>query len=137
LEDLSKKINDLQERLTAGVSTLSDEEKERLTLEGQRLSRQLERRQNEFQEDLTDAQSEVVNRISGRLVELVSKYAPSNGYSTVLDDSSQTTPMMYASTEITQEIVKLYDQTYPMKAASTAPDSKRGAQVGPAKPSGK
>ena len=34
LEDLNKKINDLQQRLTAGATTLSDEEKQRLTLEG-------------------------------------------------------------------------------------------------------
>jgi Skp family chaperone for outer membrane proteins len=45
LEDLNRKLSDLQQRLTAGASTLSDEEKQRLTLEGQRLTRQLERRQ--------------------------------------------------------------------------------------------
>src|ERR1700720_1974489 len=44
LEDLNKKINDLQQRLTAGANTLSDEGKQRLTVEGQRLTRQLERR---------------------------------------------------------------------------------------------
>jgi len=120
LEDLNKKINDLQQRLTAGASTLSDEEKQRLTLEGQRLTRQLERRQNEFQEDLNDAQSDVISRIGRRMVEVLGKYAPSNGYGAVLDNSSQSTPVMYASTDITQDIVKLYDQTYPVKSAAAA-----------------
>ena len=124
LEDLNKKINDLQQRLTTGSTTLSDEEKQRLTLEGQRMTRQLDRRQNEFQEDLTDAQSDVISRIGRRMVEVLGKYAPSNGYGAVLDNSPQSTPVMYASVDITQEIVKLYDQTYPVKSAAGATDRK-------------
>jgi Skp family chaperone for outer membrane proteins len=124
LEDLNKKINDLQQRLTAGANTLGDEEKQKLTVEGQRLTRQLERRQNEFQEDLNDAQSDVIGRIGRKMVEVLGKYAPSNGYGAVLDNSSQSTPVMYASTDITQEVVKLYDQTYPVKSAAGAADGK-------------
>jgi Skp family chaperone for outer membrane proteins len=124
LEDLNKKINDLQQRLTVGATTLSDEEKQRLTLEGQRFTRQLERRQNEFQEDLNDAQSDVISRIGRRMVEVLGKYAPSNGYGAVLDDSSQSTPVMYASTDITEEVVKLYDQTYPVKSGAGTADPK-------------
>jgi Skp family chaperone for outer membrane proteins len=124
LEDLNKKISDLQQRLTVGATTLSDEEKQRLTLEGQRLARQLERKQNEFQEDLNDAQSDVVARIGRRMEEVLGKYAPSNGYGAVLDDSSQSTPVMYASTDITEEVVKLYDQTYPVKSGAGTTDPK-------------
>jgi outer membrane protein len=124
LEDLNKKINDLQQRLTVGATTLSDEEKQRLTLEGQRLARQLERRQNEFQEDLNDAQSDVISRIGRRMVEVLGKYAPSNGYGAVLDNSSQSTPVMYASADITEEVVKLYDQTYPVKSGAGTADPK-------------
>jgi outer membrane protein len=134
LEDLNKKINDLQQRLTVGATTLSDEEKQKLTVEGQRLTRQLERRQNEFQEDLNDAQSDVISRIGRRMVEVLGKYAPSNGYAAVLDNSSQTTPVMYASADITQEVVKLYDATYPVKSAAGAADGKTEAKAG-AKPS--
>jgi Skp family chaperone for outer membrane proteins len=135
LEDLSKKINDLQQRLSVGASTLRDEEKERLALEGQRMSRQLERRQNEFQEDLNDAQSDVISRIGRRMVEVLGKYAPSNGYGAVLDNSSQSTPVMYASADITQEIVKLYDETYPVKSGAGAADGKTVTKP-VAKPSG-
>jgi Skp family chaperone for outer membrane proteins len=124
LEELNKKISDLQQRLTVGATTLSDEEKQRLTLEGQRLRRQLERKQNEFQEDLNDAQSDVVARIGRRMVEVLGKFAPSNGYGAVLDNSSQSTPVMYASADITEEIVKLYDQTYPVKSGAGTADPK-------------
>lgn len=136
LEDLNKKINDLQHRLTAGASTLGDEEKQKLTVEGQRLTRQLERRQNEFQEDLNDAQSDVIGRIGRRMVEVLGKYAPSKGYGAVLDNSSQSTPVMYASTDITQEVVKLYDQTYPIKSGVGAADGKTTPKPA-SKPSGR
>jgi Skp family chaperone for outer membrane proteins len=130
LEDLNKKIDDLRQRLTAGTVTLSDEEKQKFTVEGQRLTRQLERRQNEFQEDLNDAQSDVISRIGRRMVEVLGKYAPSKGYAAVLDNSSQSTPVMYASADITQEVVKAYDVAYPLSGG--AADGKTTA-----KPSGR
>lgn len=136
LEDLNKRISDLQQKLTASAAVLSDEERSKLTLEGQRLTRQLDRRQNEFQEDLTDAQNEVVSRIGRRIVDVLGKYAPNNGFGAVLDDSSQTTPVLYSSTDITEQIVKVYDQTYPVKSAAAAapqPVAKNTA----ARPSGK
>jgi Skp family chaperone for outer membrane proteins len=137
IEDLNKKINDLQQRLTTGTNTLSDEEKQKLTLEGQRLTRQLERRQNDFQEDLNDAQSDVISRIGRRMVEVLAKYAPSNGYGAVLDNSSQSTPVMYASADITQDVVKAYDETYPVKKVAGAAAGKSGAAEVTAKPSEK
>jgi len=137
IEDLNKKINDIRNRLEAGGSLHSNEEQERLTLEGQRLTRQLERRQSEFQEDLNDAQSDVISRIGRRMVEVLGKYAPSNGYGAVLDNSSQSTPVMYASADITQEVVKLYDETYPVKKAAGAAAGKSGAAEATAKPSEK
>jgi Skp family chaperone for outer membrane proteins len=136
LEDLDKQINDIQQKLKAGADIVSDEENERLTLEGQKLTRQLERKQNDLQEDLNDAQNEVVTRISQRLMKVLRKYAPDNGYGAVLDDSSQTTPVLYASTDITEQIVRLYDQTYSVKSASDAGDPKPAGKAG-APPAGK
>jgi len=136
LEDLNKRISDLQQKLTTSAAVLSDEEKSKLNLDGQRLTRQLDRRQNEFQEDLTEAQNEVISRIGRRIVDVLGKYAPSNGFGAVLDDSSQTTLVLYSSTDITEQIVKLYDQTYPVKSAAAA-DPKPSAKNTAAKPSGK
>jgi outer membrane protein len=132
LESLNKQINDLQQRLASGANTLSDEEKTRLTLQGQRLTQQLERKQNEFQEDVNNAQSDVVNAIHRKLLDVVVRYAPSNGYSAILDNSSQNSPVLFASSDITQDIVRLYDQTYPVKGAAPAGVTPKP----PAKPSG-
>lgn len=125
LEALNKQVNDLRQRLQAGGPTLSDEEKQRLTVQGQRLAAQLERKNNELQEDVNAAQGDVVDRIGRKLVDVLDRYARENGFVVVLDSSAQNSPLLYASTNIdlTQEVIKLYDQAYPVKAASTTPKS--------------
>jgi outer membrane protein len=124
LQNMQKQIEDLRNRLQTGQSTLSDEEKARLSREGDQLTRGFQRKQQEFQDDTNDAQQDVVNRIGRKLVEVLNKYSKDNGYSVVLDDSSQQTPVLFAANQIdiTQDIIRLYDQSYPVKAAAaTAP----------------
>ncbi len=122
LEALNKQVNDLRQRLQNGGATLSDEEKQRLTVQGQRLAAQLERKNNELQEDVNAAQGDVVDRIGRKLVDVLDRYARENGFVVVLDSSAQNSPLLYASTNIdlTQEVIKLYDQAYPVKAAGSA-----------------
>jgi outer membrane protein len=122
LEGLNKQINDLRQRLSAGQTTLSDDEKVRLTAQGQRLTQQLDRKNNELQEDVNAAQGEVVDRIGRKMMDVLDRYARENGIVAVFDSSAQNSPILFASTniDITQDIIKLYDQAYPLKAG-TAP----------------
>jgi outer membrane protein len=122
LQGLQKQIEDLRNRLQNGQSTLSDEEKARLTREGDQSTRAYQRKQQELQDDTNDAQQEVVNRIGRKLVDILNKYSKDNGYAVVLDDSSQQTPVIYAANQIdvTQDIIRLYDQSYPVKNATNA-----------------
>jgi outer membrane protein len=122
LQNMQKQIEDLRSRLQTGQSTLSDEEKSRLQREGDQLTRTFQRKQQEFQDDTNDAQQDVVNRIGRKLVDVLNKYSKENGYSIVLDDSSQQTPVIFAANQIdvTQDIIRLYDQSYPVKAGAGA-----------------
>jgi len=122
LEGLNKQINDLRQRLSAGQTTLSDDEKVRLTQQGQRLTAQLDRKNNELQEDVNSAQGEVVDRIGRKMMDVLDRYARENGIVAVFDSSAQNSPILFASTniDITQDIIKLYDQAYPLKAAAPA-----------------
>jgi outer membrane protein len=126
LEALNKQITDIRNRLGAGTVTLSDEEKQRLTVQGQRLTQQLDRKQNELQEDLNAAQGDVVDRIGRKMMDVLDRYSRENGMIAVFDSSSQNSPILFASTniDITQDIIKLYDQAYPLKAGSAAPAAK-------------
>jgi outer membrane protein len=122
LENMNKQINDLRQRLAACEGKCSQDEINRLTAQGQRLAQQLERRQNEYQEDVNAAQGDVVDRIGRKMVDVLDRYARENGYTVVLDSSAQNNPILYASTqiEVTQDIVRLYDSAYPVKAGAPA-----------------
>src|SRR5579864_2730954 len=129
LQNLQKQIEDIQRRLQAGATTLSDEERARLTQEGTTLGRRFQRQQQDLQDDGNDVQQVAINKIGQKMMTILDKYAKTNGFSVVIDNSSQNTPVLYTANQvdITQQIIKLYDDAYPMKAAAPAPAAKPGA----------
>jgi outer membrane protein len=129
MESLQKQINDLQNRLTSGARTLSDDEKARLQRQGDLLSHELQRKQDDMQEEVTAAQSDVVDSIGKKMLDVLDKYAHDNGYSFVLDSSAQGSPVVYASTDmdITDTIVRLYDQANPVKETTSGTETKKPA----------
>lgn len=139
LESLNKQIADLRQRLDAGGAKLSQDEQARLQREGQRLTTQLDRKQNEYQEDVNAAQADVFDRIGRKMMDVLDRYARENGYVAILDSSAQNTPILFASTniDVTQEIVHLYDQAYPVKsggASTSAPATPRSTTPKPTTP---
>jgi outer membrane protein len=122
LEGLNKQINDLRQRIDSGTGKLSPEELARLQREGEVKARQIQRKQDEYQEDVNAAQADVFDRIGRKMIDVLDRYARENGYVAVLDSSAQNTPILFASTniDVTQDIVRLYDQAYPVKAGAPA-----------------
>jgi outer membrane protein len=129
LANLQKQVEDDQTRLRQGQTTLSDDEKARLQRESDALTRSYQRKQQEASDDLTAAQQEVVDRIGRKAVDILGKYGNDNGYGAILDTSSQQTTVVFAATknDITQDIIRIYDQTYPVKAGAGATTSKPAA----------
>ena len=123
LQTMQKQIEDDQSRLRTGQTTLSDEEQARLTREYNTLTRKLQRKSQEDQDDFNDAQQDLINRIGRKMVDVLDKYAKDGGYAVVLDSSSQQTPIIYEANQIdiTQDIIRLYDEAYPVKTSSAAP----------------
>jgi outer membrane protein len=135
LQNLQKQIEDLQRRMTEGARTLSDEEKAKLQREGELLSRRLQRGNDDLNEELNAAQGEIVDSIGRKMLEVLDRYSRENGFTAVLDTSAQGSPVVYGSSnsDITQEIVRLYDQAYPIKASSgAAPAAPKAASPAPA-----
>lgn len=131
LENLNRQIEDVRNRLRAGAM-LSDEEKTKLARQGDQLTRVLQRKQQDMQDDSNEAQREVVDRIGNKMLQVVDSYAKQNGYSIVLDDSQNSVVLNFSpQVDITQEVIRLYDQAYPVKAAATAPAQPRPAQPRP------
>ena len=134
VQSIGKQIQDIQQRLQAGSNTLSADEQARLNREGTELQRRGQRDEQDLEQDMQDASQDAINRIGQKMLPIVKKYAQQNGYGVVMDTSSQNTPVIYSSEQmdITQQIIKLYDDAYPGKAA-TAP----AAHPGTTKPSQK
>jgi outer membrane protein len=121
LTNMQKQMEDVQTRMRTGQTTLSDDEKARLDREGQQLQRSYQRKSQDAQDDFNEAQREIVDRIGRKMIDVLSKYSRDNGYSVILDRSGQSSPVIFAanSVDVTQEIIRLYDQTYPVKAGAT------------------
>jgi outer membrane protein len=122
LTNMQKQLEDIQTRLRTGQTTLSDDEKARLGREGEQLQRSYQRRSQDAQDDFNEAQREVVDRIGRRMIDVLNKYSRDNGYSIILDRSGQSSPVIFASnsTDVTQDIIRLFDVSYPAKATATA-----------------
>ena len=129
LEGLNKQINDIRQRLDTGAGKLSQEEATRLQRQGELMARQLQRKQDEYQEDVNAAQADVFDRIGRKMVDVLDRYARENGIVVVLDSSAQNTPVLFVSPniDITQEIVRLYDNAYPVKGGAAAAPAKPAA----------
>jgi outer membrane protein len=137
IDNQTKAINDLQQRLQSGQGKLSQDEEARLTAEGQRRTQKLDRLRTEFQDDASAAQQDVLERIGRKMVDVLDRYARENGFSVILDTSGQNSPILYASNQVdvTQDIIRLYDQAYPVKnAPAGATSAPKPATPKPATP---
>jgi outer membrane protein len=122
LQATQKQIEDIQRRMSDGARTLSDDEKAKLQRQGELLSRRLQRDNDGLTEELNAAQGEIVDSIGRKMLDVLDRYARENGYVAVLDTSAQGSPVIYGSSQadITQDVVRLYDQAYPVKGGAPA-----------------
>lgn len=136
LQNLQKQIEDLQTRMRTTANTLSDEEKARLARQYDQLTRTLQRKNQDYTDDTNEAQQEVVSTIGRKLMDVLDKYSKENGYTAILDTSAQQTSVLSWSSQIdiTQDIVRLYDQNYPVKAGATQSKPAASAAPKPATP---
>jgi len=135
LENLNKQINDIRQRLQANEGKLSPEEAQRLQRQGEAQAKQLQRKQEDYQEDVNASQQEVIDRIGRKMMDVLDRYARENAYTAIFDSSAQGAPIYVSNgVDVTPEIIKLYDQAYPAKAAtSTAkPPAAKPASTTPA-----
>jgi Outer membrane protein (OmpH-like) len=71
------------------------------------------------------AQSDIIDNIGRKMLDVLDRHARENGYTAVFDTSAQGSPVVYGSSQIdiTQEIIRLYDQAYPAKPGTAVPSS--------------
>ncbi len=119
IDGINKELEGISKRLQAGANTLSQEEQAKLNRQGQMLQNQLKRASEQLDEQSQAAQADIVDSIGRKMMDLVETYAKENGLDCVLNSSGDSIAVLYKTSniDVTQEIVKLYDQKYPVKGA--------------------
>jgi outer membrane protein len=127
LQNLQKEVQGMQDQLKTQGDKLNEEARAKLVRDIETRQKSLQRQLEDAQGEYQGAQGELVNRIGGKLMEVLDKYAKSNGYSMILDVSNPQSPVLWASApiDVTQEIATAYNASsnVPAPAASTTPSA--------------
>jgi outer membrane protein len=123
LEKKQSTIAQLQDQLRKGTNTMSEEAKAKLMREIDQNTKSLNRETEDAQAELDQEQNKIMQELGQRIVAVIDKYAKDNGYTLIVDVSSQQTPVIFAAsgTDITQDIIALYDKNSPSAAATANP----------------
>ena len=139
-DKLQKKQTEIESdkaRLSSGANVMSADQKEKLMREIDQKTTSLNRDAQDAQADVDQESGKIMQELGGRMMAVLNKYAKDKGYALVLDISSQQSPVLYAPDDLTEEIIKLYDQNAPAPAsgaaapASTPPAASRPAATTP------
>lgn len=133
IEKKQNEIAQLQDQMRKGSNTMSDEAKQKLARDIDQKTKILQRDTEDAQAELDQEQNRIMQELGAKIMAVISKYAQDNGYAVILDVSSPQTPVLYAANgiDITQDIVKLYDENAPAASGTAAPPP---AAVRPAAP---
>src|SRR6476646_1136655 len=112
LDGKQAELKDLQEKLQRGGNTLSDSAKEDLTRNIDQKTKSFNRQVEDAQAELEAEQQKLLQQLGQKMMQVIDKYAQSNGYSIVLDVSNTNTPVLYAwnTIDITKEGIDPYDK---------------------------
>ncbi|HEU5457843.1 MAG TPA: OmpH family outer membrane protein [Terracidiphilus sp.] len=133
LNSMKTDVDNLTKQLNAQTSTLSEAERASRTRTLNEKQRDLQRiaqdDQNDYQQELQDTFNGVATKVAKEMTD----YAKLHGYDLVLDDSQQTTPVLYASNEV--DITKAIVDDYNVHSGIPAPPAEAPSAPAP-KPSG-
>ena len=141
LNALNKEIENLQNQLRTQGEKMNDDARNTLTKNIETKQKTLQREAEDAQGDFQNQQGEIANRIGGKLMEVIDKYAKQNGYQMILDVSNPQSPVLWANnqTDVTKDIVEAYNAQSgvaappaPAAGASAAPSAPRPQTTRPA-----
>lgn len=127
LNNLNQEIDNLKKQLQTQGEKLNEQARADMVKSIESKQKTFQRQAEDAQADFQAQQNEIANRIGGKLLEVLDKYAKQGGYSVILDVSGQASPVLWASqtTDVTQEIVNSYN------AQSSVPPPAPGAAAKP------
>lgn len=111
LQNLQKEVQGMQDQLKTQGDKLNDEARNKLVRDIETKQKTLQRQLEDAQQEYQSAQGELVNRIGGKLMQVLDTYAKANGFGMILDVSNPQSPVLWAgaSSDLTQEIATAYN----------------------------
>jgi outer membrane protein len=121
-EHKQAELQSLRDQLKKGQATMSADERARLTREIDAKNKEAERLGEDVQAGLEQAEGALMQEMGDKMMAVIREYAGRNGLAVVVDISMPNGPVLWASPsiDITNEIVRLYDQAHPVSAAAPA-----------------
>jgi outer membrane protein len=122
LQNLNKEVSDMQNQLKTQGDKLNEDARNNLVRNIDTKQKSIQRSFEDAQQDFQGQQNEIVNRIGGKLMQVLDKYAKDNGFTVILDVSSAQSPVLWASqtTDVTQPIVTAYNAQSGVAAPASA-----------------
>lgn len=135
LQKIAQEIQELENQMRRQERTLSEEARLQLSRQLELKRRQGQRMQEDIQAEFQIAQSDHVNKILAKMQKAIDQYARERGYSIIINRSVNPDPVLYAApaVDITDDIIRLYDQFYPLAASPPAGGAQKPAAQ-PAQP---
>lgn len=136
LERKAAEIRELQDKLQRGGAAMAEAAKTDLTRTIDVKTKAYNRDMQDAQDEADQEQRKLLDELSGKMTQVIEKYALANGYAVILNVSDQNTPVIYASNqvEITKDIIDLYDKMNPSTGPATPPAPKPTAPAKPTAP---
>ena len=137
LKTLNDEVEAMKKDLQAKGDKLNDDERTKQLKTLETKQKTLQRNYDDAQSEFQQAEQEVVNRIGGKMLSVLEKYANKNGYTVVIDVSNPNTPVLWANsgTIITKDLVDAYNAESPV-AAPAAPAPRPSGAAANRTPSG-
>lgn len=121
MQGLRKSLADKQTQFQNQQNILADDKKEELLKEIDRLDTEIKRRTEDIKKDYARRLEEFGKKMDKKITPLFNKFAQDNGYTLILYINPQVIAYYNAETDVTEQIIKLYNQAYPFAAPAATP----------------
>jgi len=127
LEKKQADLATLQSRMRAGSATMTPAAKDKLIGDIDTQTKAWNRDSADFNAEVQQEEGKIMNEVGHKMLAVIEKYAILHGVILVADVSNPQSPVMWAdpSIDITNDIIKLYDETNPVAPAAPPPPAKK------------
>jgi outer membrane protein len=139
LQKRQKELQDKQDQYRKTENNISDEAKATLARDIDTIQRGLQRDSEDANQDLQQEQQRILQDLSQKMNQVLNKYAVDKQITMIFDVSGQPNNILFAttSTDITRDIIALYDSAAPVTppskpTTSTAPPAAAPKPAAPA-----